>query len=104
MLKQFFSNESGQLSIDWTVLSAVIAGIAIAVLAAMSGGASGAHEEADQRAYTHINSMVNMQNENSEHCYFNYVTNNTVYYKSIPCEGIPENLFVTPDDFMQEEQ
>ncbi|WP_380057094.1 hypothetical protein ACFE33_03750 [Falsihalocynthiibacter sp. SS001] len=38
LIKNFVSNESGAVTVDWVVLTAAIVGLGVAVLASVSGG------------------------------------------------------------------
>ncbi len=49
VLKSFWKNESGAVTVDWVVLTAAIVGIAIAVLTVIAGGVNNASNDIDDR-------------------------------------------------------
>ena len=47
MIKNFASNESGAVTVDWVVLTAALVGLGLAVMAVVSGGVQDLSQDID---------------------------------------------------------
>ena len=47
MIKNFASNESGAVTVDWVVLTAALVGLGLAVMAVVSGGVQDLSQDMD---------------------------------------------------------